>query len=236
MKIGDFKNQLHYVEIGSAPMPIEEKHALMEALPNTRICMHYGLTEASRSAFMEFHEYKEHLSTIGKQSPNMNITIRDENGAEVPDGTEGEICVSGDAVTKGYLSLPKEESFWNDNSFRTGDWGIKDKDGYITLKSRKKELINVGGKKVSPIEVEEVLLRFPFVKDCACIAVPDEVLGEAVKAFIVTDEPEKVQYEELEKLIGNSLEGYKHPIAYEIIDAIPKTSSGKVQRLKLRQN
>ena len=236
MKIGDFKNQLHYVEIGSAPMPIEEKHALMEALPNTRICMHYGLTEASRSAFMEFHEYKEYLSTIGKQSPNMNITIRDENGAEVPDGTEGEICVSGDAVTKGYLSLPKEESFWNDNSFRTGDWGIKDKDGYITLKSRKKELINVGGKKVSPIEVEEVLLRFPFVKDCACIAVPDEVLGEAVKAFIVTNEPEKVQYEELEKLIGNSLEGYKHPIAYEIIDAIPKTSSGKVQRLKLRQN
>ena len=236
MKIGDFRDQLHYIEIGSAPMPIEEKHVLMEALPGTRICMHYGLTEASRSAFMEFHKCSEYLLTIGKESPNMNITIRDESGREVPDGVEGEICVSGDAVTKGYLDLPKEEAFWDDN-FRTGDWGIKDKDGYITLRSRKKELINVGGKKVSPLEVEEVLLSFSFIKDCACISIPDPngVLGEVVKAFIVTNEPAKIQYDALQKLIGSRLEDYKHPAAYEIIDAIPKTSSGKVQRLKLRQ-
>ncbi len=235
MKIGDFKDQLNYVEIGSAPMPIEEKTALIEALPSTRICMHYGLTEASRSAFMEFHECKDCLTTIGKQSPNMNITIRDEQGQEVSDGTEGEICVSGDAVTKGYLSLPREDYFWN-NSFRTGDWGVRDENGYITLKSRKKEIINVGGKKVSPLEVEEVLMSFEFVKDSACISVPDPegVLGEVVKAFIVTDEPYRVTHAEIDKLIGDKLEGYKHPVAYEVIDAIPKTSSGKVQRLSLK--
>lgn len=235
LKIADYKDQLRYIEIGSAPMPMEDKLLLINNLPDTRICMHYGLTEASRSAFMEFHEYKDKLFTVGKQSPNMNITVRDENGNEVADGEEGEICVSGDAVTIGYLDLPKQESFWGD-SFRTGDWGTKDHEGYITLKSRKKELINVGGKKVSPIEVEEVLKTFDFVKDCVCVGTsdPDGVLGEVVKAFIVTDHPESVTFDNIDVLIGKRLEGYKHPRIYEVIDEVPKTASGKIQRLSLK--
>ncbi len=230
-----YKDQLKYIEIGSAPMPLEEKKYLIEALPTTRICMHYGLTEASRSAFMEFHEEKEHLNTVGKQSPNMSITIRDESGSELGDGLEGEICVSGDAVTIGYLDLSKEGSFWGD-AFRTGDWGIRDSDGYIILKSRKKELINVGGKKVSPIEVEEVLKGIEFVDDCVCIGIPDQegILGEVVKAFIVTNRPENVSYESIDPLIGNRLEGFKHPVVYSVIEKIPKTSSGKIQRLSLK--
>ena len=99
MKLGDYKDQLHYIEIGSAPMPVEEKKKLMEILPQTRICMHYGLTEASRSAFIEFHESERHLTTVGKSSPNMRIAIKDENGQNVLTGEEGEICVEGDAVT-----------------------------------------------------------------------------------------------------------------------------------------
>lgn len=235
MEIGNYKEQIHYIEIGSAPMPIEEKKALTKALPNTRICMHYGLTEASRSAFMEFHEEIERLTTVGRQSPNMYISIKDENGKNLKPGEEGEICVKGDAVTVGYLDLIKEESFYGEY-FRTGDWGCEDADGYITLKSRKKELINVGGKKVSPIEVEEVLLSLNFVKDCACVAVPDpdEILGDVVKAYIVTDETEKVSYDIIDPLIGNKLEGFKHPVFYAEVKEIPKTSSGKVQRLLLR--
>lgn len=234
-KISDYKNQLRYIEIGSAPMPISDKQELIKILPNTRICMHYGLTEASRSAFIEFHKEQQHLDTIGKQTPNMHITIRDENGCELPCGQEGEICVEGDAVTTGYYNLPKEEAFWA-NSFRTGDWGLMDENGYITLKSRKKELINVGGKKVSPLEVEEVLMSFDFIKDCACIALPDPegILGEVVKAYVVTDSPEKIVKGEMSALIGKRLEGYKHPAEYAIIDSIPKTSSGKVQRLLLQ--
>ncbi len=234
-EIAKYKDQLSYIEIGSAPMPLDEKQYLIETLPTTRICMHYGLTEASRSAFMEFHEAKDHLYTVGKQSPNMNITICDESGNSLSDGEEGEICVSGDAVTIGYLDLPKDESFWGD-SFRTGDWGIKDSDGYITLKSRKKELINVGGKKVSPIEVEEVLKGIDYIDDCVCIGTPDQdgILGEVVKAFVVTDKPELISYENIDSIIGNQLEGYKHPAIYSVIKDIPKTSSGKVQRLSLK--
>lgn len=234
-RIRQFMDQLHYIEIGSAPMPKEEKRHLMELLPNTRICMHYGLTEASRSAFIEFHSEKNYLDTVGKESPNMHISIRDEKGYEISDGEEGEICVSGDAVTVGYLDLSKEESFWGE-SFRTGDWGLRDADGYIILKSRKKELINVGGKKVSPIEVEELLKGLDFVEDCVCVGAedPEGILGEVVKAFIVTSDPNKVTVENFEDLIGARLEGYKHPVIYEVIDEVPKTSSGKVQRLLLK--
>ena len=235
MEIAKYSHQLRYIEIGSAPMPIEEKKALMKALPDTRICMHYGLTEASRSAFMEFHEDREHLFTVGRQSPNMRVSIRDEKGREVSDGEEGEICVEGEAVTIGYLGIPKSEAFW-EHSFRTGDWGYVDGEGYIFLKSRKKELINVGGKKVSPIEVEEILKKINFIDDCVCIAHPDPegILGEVIKAFIVSGQPEKVEFDAIDRLIGNQLEGFKHPALYEVIDEIPKTSSGKVQRLLLK--
>lgn len=233
-EIERFKNQLHYIEIGSAPMPLPEKKLLAKLLPYTRICMHYGLTEASRSAFIEFHQEKDYLMTVGKQSPNMYISIKNEHGEDVPVGDEGEICVKGEAVTGGYLGLARDEFFWGDY-FRTGDWGSLAPDGYITLRSRKKELINVGGKKVSPMEVEEVLMELDFVKDCACkpIADPEKILGEVVKAYIVTDHPEKVVFEDIDRSIGKSLEGYKHPVEYAVIDEIPKTASGKVQRLLL---
>lgn len=237
-KIAEFAKQLNYVEIGSAPMPIEDKHLLCMLLPNTRICMHYGLTEASRSAFIEFHSQNNKLNTVGKETPNMHISICDENGNILPVNAEGEICVEGDAVTNGYYQEEEitQASFWG-KKFRTGDWGQIDSDGYLSLKSRKKELINVGGKKVSPIEVEEVLKEFDFVKDCACVAIsdPNGVLGEVVKAFVVTDEPEKLTVENMTNLIGKQLEAYKLPVQYEAIDAIPKTSSGKVQRLALKK-
>jgi len=236
-KIAEYAPQLRYVEIGSAPMPEADKRLLIDLLPQTRICMHYGLTEASRSAFMEFHADQDRLDTVGRASPNMDIQILDESGAPVTDGVEGEICVKGDAVSAGYYQMPETNtaSFWG-NYFRTGDWGIMEEDGYLRLCSRKKELINVGGKKVSPMEVEQVLLGLDYIQDCACVAIEDPagVLGEVVKAFVVTDTPEKINKAVINKAIGGQLEGYKIPVEYECISEIPKTSSGKVQRLSLK--
>lgn len=236
-EIRKFAEQLHYIEIGSAPMTLEDKKLLLDILPKTRICMHYGLTEASRSTFIEFHEEMDYLETIGKESPNMHIAIFDEEGNVVPFGTEGEICVQGDAVTIGYYNLPdvNRVSFWG-NYFRTGDWGVANKDGYIKLCSRKKELINIGGKKVSPLEVEDVLLKQQEIQDCACIAIPDPegVLGEVVKAFVVTVIPEKIIKDTINHRLAAHLEAYKLPVEYEVIDKIPRTNSGKVQRLLLK--
>lgn len=236
-KIEEYSDQLKYIEIGSAPMAFDEKKLLINILPNTRICMHYGLTEASRSCFMEFHESEEYLDTVGMQSPNMYVEIMDENGNILPRGEEGEICVKGDAVTMGYYKLEDV----NNNSyfgqyFRTGDWGTKDLDGRIRLCSRKKELINVGGKKVSPIEVEEALVSLEYIQEAVCVGIadPNGVLGEVVKAFVVTDYPERISDDKIRADLTNAIEDYKIPFQCEVIDEIPKTSSGKIQRLSLK--
>ena len=235
--IGKFAKQLRYIEIGSSFMSIEDKELLCELLPNTRVCMHYGLTEASRSAFMEFHSEHDQLNTAGKASPNVDVKIFDGEGKEQPIGAEGEVCVKGEHVTCSYWNETPErfaKDFFN-GYFRTGDCGYLDADGYIHLKSRIKEMINVGGKKVSPMEVEDVLNTIPGITDCACVAMPDPegVLGEVVKAFIVCKDDALTNVAIIEAL-RPKLEVYKLPVAIERIDAIPKTASGKVQRLKLK--
>ena len=234
-KIGQYAGQLKYIEIGSAPMKLEDKETLIRLLPNTRVCMHYGLTEASRSMFICFNEEKNHLNSIGHPSPNVSAKIFGENGEEMPVGEPGELCVKGGHICCAYWGTDKDkygDSFFGEY-FRTGDWGYKDENGYFYLISRKKELINVGGKKVSPIEVEEVINRVDGVVDSACIAVPDEVLGEAVKAFVVKGKEELSEKAIIDYAKG-CLEGYKVPVCVEYIDEIPKTSSGKVQRLLLK--
>lgn len=230
-KLGDFRDQLRYIEMGSAFFSKEEKDELAGILPDTRVCMHYGLTEASRSTFMEFHQDASHMDSVGKASPHTEIKILDENGVECEAGNDGEICIKGEHVTHGYLDLPVGDSFFGDY-FRTGDWGYKTEDGYVYLISRKKELINVGGKKVSPIEVEEQLLKIPGVEDCACIGVPDdnEVLGDVVKAFIVKEKGSEITFADIDEQLTGKLESYKIPVCYEWIDAIPKTQNGKIQR------
>lgn len=234
--IGKFADQLKFIEIGSSFMPVEDKELLMELLPNTRICMHYGSTEASRSAFMEFHSSKDNLTTAGHASPNCDIRIFSSEGKPLPIGEEGEVCVKGDHVTCSYWNETPERfaSDFYDGYFRTGDCATMDRDGNIYLKSRIKEMINVGGKKVAPMEVEDVLNTISGIKESACIGIPDpeKVLGEVVKAFVVVDDSITDSY--IMNQLRPKLEVYKLPVAIERIDAIPKTTSGKIQRLSLK--
>ena len=235
--IGKFANQLKFIEIGSSFMPVEDKELLMSLLPKTRICMHYGSTEASRSAFMEFHTYKDNLLSIGKASPNVEIKIFTSQGTPAALGEEGEVCVKGEHVTCSYWNETPERfaSDFYDGYFRTGDCGTMDAEGNIYLKSRIKEMINVGGKKVSPMEVEDILNTIPGIKESACIGIPDPgiVLGEVVKAFIVADD--NLSDEEIMQQLRPQLEVYKLPVEIERINAIPKTGSGKIQRLSLKK-
>lgn len=234
-KIGEFASQLKYIEIGSAFMPLSDKKLLMELLPSTRICMHYGLTEASRSAFINFYNDVEHLDSIGKPSPNTEIAFFNEEGQPVPENEEGELCVKGGHVCDSYWGQTKEvfAKDFNGEYFKTGDWGYADSKGYLYLKSRKKEMINVGGKKVSPIEVEEALNTLEGVGESACIGVPDPVYGEVVKAFIVGTLTAEDDQRIIKEMMG-LVENYKVPVFIEHIDSIPKTASGKIQRLLLK--
>lgn len=234
-KIGNYSQQLKYIEIGSAPMPKSEKERLIKLLPETRLCMHYGLTEASRSAFISFHDEYEHLDSAGKPTPNCEIAIFSESGRRLNTGEQGEVCVKGEHVCADYWNNHKEYlSDFHDGYFRTGDWGYIDQDGYLHLVSRTKELINVGGKKVSPMEVEEALESFEGIDEAACIGAPDPVMGEVVVAFVTTPLDTKKEHEII-KALSSSLENYKVPIAIRYIKELPKTSSGKLQRLTLKK-
>ena len=168
-RIGMFADQLRYIEVGSAALPIEDKRLLMELFPTTRLCIHYGLTEASRAIFTELHAASYDLETIGKPvSPLVEVCVFDENGKLVPDGQDGELCVKGNMVTRSYFLLEdNKDAFWGE-WFRTGDWGHRGGNGSFYLTGRKKELINVGGEKVSPAAIEDAI-RSVGVADCACI-------------------------------------------------------------------
>ena len=235
-RIADYAHQLRYIEIGSSFMSLSDKEHLMTLLPNTRICMHYGLTEASRSCFISFHHDKNALSSVGKASPNVDIKVFDEKGFPVSDGSDGEICVKGEHVCTAYWGVPDEmfHQDFNGDYFKTGDWGHIDSDGYVYLQSRKKEIINVGGKKVSPIEVEEQLNQIEHIKESACVGIFDAVLGEVVKAYIVSEKHD-IDFNQVVKLLGSKLENYKIPVKFEYIDALPKTQNGKIQRHLLKE-
>ena len=233
-RIGKYASQIKYIEIGSASMPLDTKREMLEIFPETRICMHYGLTEASRNCFQEFHDI-EHLDTIGKPvCDKVDVQIFDENGRQLAFGEKGELCVKGNMVLARYLD-PKdnERAFWN-GYFRTGDCGFIDGEGYIHLLGREKELINVGGKKVSPMEVEDAICALG-VGDCVCVPMkdPDGIMGELVFCYVLKDST-TLTFDEIAQQLSERLEFYKRPIAYEWIDKIPQTASGKKQRLQIK--
>ena len=241
-KISAYANQLKYIEIGSAPMPYEHKKRLMNLLPKTRICMHYGLTEASRSTFIEFHSAGEKLEkSIGIPSPNVNVKIVNSQNQDLKPGQIGRILVKGENVMKEYFQNEKmTQEVFNSDWLYTGDLGYLDKEGYIYLEAREKEMINVGGLMVSPVEIERLLKRHGSIEDCACVGIPDPkgISGEVPKVFVkhnkmYSNKPNDI---ELTDFLRDKLESYKLPVEFEWIDSIPKTSSGKIQRLTLKLN
>ena len=234
-RIAKYAPQIRYIEIGSAAMPTEAKKELCAMFPATRICHHYGLTEASRATFMEYHECADDLRTIGKEvSDKVEIRIFDECGREVPTGESGEICIKGNMVMKGYFKPEETAAAYFGDFFRTGDEGWRAPNGNLYLASRKKELINVGGKKVSPVEVEEAIMALG-VEDCIVAGIPDPdgILGEVPKAFILKGGT-GMSFDEIKARLAGQLEMHKIPAAWAWIDEIPKTASGKKQRLGLK--
>ena len=216
-RISRFSNQIRHIEFGTAAMPMSGKKELVKLLPNTRICHNYGLTESNRSAMIEYHD-TDHLDSVGKPIAD-NVEIR---------SIDGEICVHGNQTMTGYLDPVDNKNAFVDGFFRTGDCGYVSDDGYIYLTGRAKEMISVGGKKVSPVEVEEAICKLG-VGDCVCVSHPHELLGETVKAFILQGST-NMTFDEIDEKLKESLALYKCPSEYEWIDEIPVNSLGKKQR------
>lgn len=162
----------------------------------------------------------------------VEVRILDNDGISLPQGSEGEICIRGVNVTKGYINNDKanKESFTRDGFFRTGDQGKLDSEGYVQITGRIKELINRGGEKISPIEVDNALAAHPAVSEAVSFALESELYGQEVGAAIVVKPGEKVTVEELKTFVAEKLARFKIPTRIWFIDIMPKTATGKIQR------
>ena len=223
--------QLRFVELSSAFLSADEKAELVERLSNAQIVMGYGLTEATRSALLRLEQERNKLETVGRPSSGVELIIVNEREEPVSAGEVGEIIVKGPNVAHGYLkeSDGGQDRFSGD-SFKTGDLGFLDQDGYLTLIGRSDDIINVGGRKFHPSELEQLLSKhFPHV-DCAISKKPDRVLGFR-PVLCVTDED--LDTSPLHLLIEERCEPYKRPAEVIRFKTIPRTANGKVIRAEL---
>ncbi|MET4259249.1 long-chain acyl-CoA synthetase [Bradyrhizobium sp. S3.12.5] len=195
----------------------------------------YGLSETAPTLTCNPATTTEFSGSIGIPVPSTWISIRDDDGNELPLGQPGEICAKGPQVMSGYWNRPEETAkvMTADGYFRTGDIGIMDEKGYTKIVDRKKDMILVSGFNVYPNEIEEVIASHPGVLECAVIGVPDSGSGEAVKAFVVKKDP-NLTAEDVIKFCREQLTGYKVPKQIEFRADLPKTNVGKILRRELR--
>jgi long-chain acyl-CoA synthetase len=197
----------------------------------------YGLSEASPVLTCNRGDIREWNGTIGLPIPSTEISIRDDEGRELPIGEQGEICARGPQVMPGYWNRPDETAkvMTKDGFFRTGDIGVMDAAGRVKIVDRKKDMISVSGFKVFPNEVEDVAMMQGGVLECAAVGVPDSHSGEAVKLFAVKKAPGLSEHD-LRTHMLSQLAGYKVPKYIEFRDELPKTNVGKILRRALREH
>ncbi len=179
----------------------------------------------------------EFTGSIGLPLPGIDIAIKDDAGNSLPQGESGEICIRGPNVMTGYYNQPEEnaKAFTPDGFMRTGDIGIMDAQGYTRIIDRKKDMILVSGFNVFPNELEQVISLCPGVVECAAIGVPDEKQGEAIKVFIIKNDPALTE-DDVARYCQENLTGYKRPKYIEFRDELPKSNVGKILRRELRSN
>jgi acyl-CoA synthetase (AMP-forming)/AMP-acid ligase II len=220
------KPKIRFIRSCSSPLSPTTFHQL-EATYNAPVLEAYAMTEAA-------HQMTSNPLPPGKRLPGsvgigqgVEIAILDGEGKEVPQGSEAEICIRGENVTKGYLNNPEanKSSFTSNGFFRTGDQGKKDKDGYVIITGRIKELINKGGEKISPIELDNVLARHPKVGEAVSFAIPDEMFGQEVAVAVVPKAGEKITEEELKKWVADKLAKFKVPKKVCSLFPFPKVYS-----------
>jgi long-chain acyl-CoA synthetase len=180
---------------------------------------------------------KEFTGTIGLPLPSVYIAIKDDDGNNQPVGQSGEICIKGPNVTIGYYNQPEEnqKAFTADGYMRTGDIGIMDERGYTKIVDRKKDMIIVSGFNVFPNELENVISLCPGVVECAAVGIPDAKQGEAIKVFVVKEDPTLTE-EQVMSYCRQKLTGYKVPKYIEFRDDLPKSNVGKILRRELRSS
>ena len=221
---------------GGASCPIEVIREVRVRLPSHLLEL-YGMLECGfQSHTMPDEDPEVVCGLVGRPLPQMGIRVVDDSGKDCPRGTPGEILTYGPSVTIGYYNNPEanERSFSPDGWFATGDIGILDENGYLKIVDRKKELIIRGGANIYPREIEEVLYQHPKVLEAAAVGVPDPRLGERVCACVVPHSGESLTLDEVVAFLTDKIATYKLPEFLHLLDALPRTPTGKVQKGPLR--
>ena len=222
---------------GASPMPVEVLKELGRRLPDVQFWNFYGQTEmAPLATILRPHEQVSHAGSAGRASINVETMLVDDDGRPVPAGEVGEIVHRSTHATLGYYeNEEKTAEAFAGGWFHSGDLGVMHVDGYVELRDRAKDVVISGGENISTIEVEQAVVSHPAVLEAAVIGVPDEQWGERPKAFVVLSEGESVTPDELIEHVKTKIARYKAPRDVEIVEALPKTSTGKVQKFELRE-
>lgn len=222
---------------GKLPDPFIQE--IRKAFPQVRLYIMYGQTEATaRLSYLPPELLEDKLGSIGKGLPGSRLEVLKEDGSPVWPGNDevGEIVATGDNITLGYWNDADETGrFFRDGRLFTGDMARVDRDGFIFIVERARDFIKAMGNRVSPKEIEEVLSEMPEVVEAAVIGVPDEIWGEAVKAYLTTAKPGQLTAEDVRNHCLARLPNYKVPEFVEFLPQLPKTANGKVAKEVLRK-
>ena len=226
----------------AASLPPGHIKRLKARFPNARIFSMYGLTECKRVTYLEPEDLESRPTSVGRGMPNQEVYLIDAQGRRLPPGSVGELVVRGSHVMRGYWRRPEETAkclkpgpYPGESVLHTGDVFHMDEDGYLYFVGRSDDIIKSRGEKVSPKEVENVLYALSSVCEAAVVGVDDEILGQAVHAFVVLDPGARVTERDIMQHCHEHLESHMVPKVVHIVSALQKTDTGKIRKTGLAE-
>lgn len=229
-------NSYRIAAYGGAPMSMDTIHKLSEHFPKLKLHNAYGATETSSPAtLLPSRDALNKASSVGLPVPVGDLKVVDENGNALPPNEVGELWIKGPMVVPGYWENPEANAReFSDGFWHSGDLARIDRDGYVYIMDRKKDMINRGGEKIFCVEVEDVLYSHPKVLEAAVVGVPDEIFGEQVKAIVIPRPGQSPDEEEIRRWVAERLADYKVPRFVEFHDQLPRNPGGKVLKSLLK--
>ncbi len=228
---------LRYVTQAGGHMAVQLQRRLLEALPGKRIFIMYGATEASaRLSYFDLARTPSKAGSVGKAIPGVRLRVLDDAGNEVPIGEIGELVATGPNIMEGYWNAAVETAaVLDDNGYHTGDLGKRDGDGFLFVVGRKREMIKSGAHRIAPKEIEDVLSDSGAVQEAAVVGIPDEMLGEALVAFVTAKPKQKIDPRQVIRWCKTLLPPHKIPRELHVLCDLPRNGSGKIDKCVLRR-
>ncbi len=230
--------RMRKITYGGSPMPPALNDEILERFPELELSANYGQTEACPLTVLRVDQHPDRSASLGRAPAGMEVAVLDEEGNPLPPGEVGEIATRGDHLMAGYYNDPEQtEAFFkgmNDGWGWTGDLAVMDEEGFFSLVDRAKDMYISGGENVYPKEIENVLHSHPAVAECAVFGIPDQTWGEIGAAHICLRAGAKADEQELIEYCSANLARFKRPRVLRLVEELPKTAVGKIQKNVLR--